>query len=111
MSAGAILQKGEAEDQSRCPKYQQKNERQRAEITQKSFVASGLLEQAGDLQPWDPEQAVEKSCEPEVARHPAREDDGLKGVKQDDEDDGGANDESGDLHEELVAMLADLGDL
>src|SRR5581483_568671 len=96
--AQTVLEQREADDQQDRPEGDQADERERAEEAQ-VLLAGGSVGQAPRAgRPGAPGVAVEEARQPQAAADPARQDDRLERLVQDEQDEQQAGDGGGNEH-------------
>src|SRR5271169_4668936 len=80
------MEKPEGDDEAERPENKKEDQRERAEHREKILSSRSRGDALRGGAPWRPEQEVEAPRQAELSRNAAREDDGLKCVPQDDED-------------------------
>src|SRR5256885_15827129 len=96
------MQQGKRQNQTECPKSQQKYERKGAEISQERFADGPRFYLLGNARPGSPCISIEKRGQPEYSPYPARQDDGFKGIEQDNENQPSSGNDAEEMHDDQM---------
>ena len=94
------VKKAERNDQAERPKREEQDERERTEYREEVFARVARRHSLRGGSPRRPQDSVEVSCDAELPRDPARENDGLERVPENDEDQSDADDRGPGVHDE-----------
>ena len=92
MLADAVLHQSEAEDQGRGPEHQQRDQRERAEVSQKTLLPRKCPDAAGNASPRNPGAAIEPCRQLEMPGHAPRQHHRFERIQKHDADDHDAED-------------------
>src|SRR5260370_37230329 len=109
MFAQAVLHTGESENQPKRPKTQQREQRHRSKVRQETFAPVRGLNMPPHSGPDAPGFLVEPGRHAKKSPLDApRQNDGLKRINQDDEDESNAEDRCPPMHKRWSADVAGL---
>lgn len=82
-----VLHECKTQDEARCPKSEQEDQRERPEVAKRGFAAALRFDPPGDPRPRALGQPVVPGRQSEQSAYPPRQDHGLKSVQQDSPED------------------------